>query len=505
MASGSASSSARSAAARHFVVGYASQVSLDRAVAGRDARVVRRVPALQTAEVVTTDPAGLRRAPGIRYVDRARGRAVAAEPALAPEIASSGLPFEWQYAATYADQVPLWVQQAASAVTIAVVDTGADLSAPDLAAKTPLTYNAVTHRSGGRDDVGHGTFVASLAAGSISNGEGIAGFGGDAQLMVVKANRGARQFDDVDEADAIVWATDHGARIINLSLGGGATSIVERKAVDYAVSHGVLLVASAGNLHAEGDPVQYPAALLQPPGSNGAPARGLSVGASDSAGVRASFSNANSTVSLAAPGVKVLGAVARSSVLSFQRMTLPGSSAGDYGYGSGTSYASPQVAGAAALVWGANPTLTAAQVADVLRRSASGSGSWSTELGYGVLDVARAVALAGETPAAVPPSVRLDVRRDGNRALISWSGAGAMAYRLTVVTDGSEARVVPTTGSWASFELVSGHSYAFTAEALDAQGMQVSSSSPYRITVQRPILKRTSLQRSHAPLKPRRR
>jgi serine protease len=119
------------------------------------------------------------------------------------------------------------------------------------------------------------------------------------------------------------------------------------------------------------------------------------VGASTRAGTRAAFSNAGSTVTLAAPGVHVLGAVARASNMGFQSAALPGSTAGAYGYGSGTSYAAPQVAGAAALVWAANPALTAAEVADVLRRSASGRGTWNADTGYGVLDVANAVALAG--------------------------------------------------------------------------------------------------------------
>ena len=476
---------------------YASQASLDRAIAGRDARVVRQVPALRTAEVLTTDPAGLGREPGIRSVTRARARTVAAEPALAQGTDAPGLPFEWQYAATHADQVPLWVQQAASAVTIAVVDTGADLTAPDLAAKTPLTYNAVTRKSGGRDDVGHGTFVASLAAGSISNGEGIAGFGGDARLMVVKANRGARQFDDVDEAAAIVWATNHGAKIINLSLGGGNTSAVERKAVDYAVSRGVLLVASAGNSHAEGDPVQYPAALLQPPDSNGAPGRGLSVAASDSAGVRASFSSANSTVSLAAPGANVLGAVARDNILSFQRVTLPGSSTGAYGYGSGTSYASPQVAGAAALVWGANPNLTAAQVADILRRSASGNGSWNAELGFGVLDVARAVALAGTTPAPH----RAFASTAAGTATARSSPGGAPARPRT----GSPS--APTAPTPASCRRPAPPRRTRSRQAiptpspprrLDAEGTTVSSSSPYRIVAEQShVLAKTKHKHRH--------
>ena len=79
---------------------------------------------------------------------------------------------------------------------------------------------------------------------------------------------------------------------------------------------------------------------------------------------------------------------------SYPRTELPGALGGLYGYGSGTSFAAPQVAGAAALVWAANPQLRAAQVASILEQTASGRGSWNAELGYGVLDVAAAVAKA---------------------------------------------------------------------------------------------------------------
>ena len=75
-------------------------------------------------------------------------------------------------------------------------------------------------------------------------------------------------------------------------------------------------------------------------------------------------------------------------------MTIPGSAGGLYGYGSGTSFATPQVAGAAALVWAANPQLRADEVASILEQTASGHGSWNAELGYGVLDVAAAVTRA---------------------------------------------------------------------------------------------------------------
>src|SRR5439155_4777483 len=108
---------------------------------------------------------------------------------------------------------------------------------------------------------------------------------------------------------AIVWAIDHGARIVNLSLAGPDTSSTEQTAIDYATSHGVLLVAAAGNEYGAGNPVEYPAALLQPVGSNGAGGTGLSVGASTPAGTRAGFSNTGSYISLAAPGDGVFSAL----------------------------------------------------------------------------------------------------------------------------------------------------------------------------------------------------
>ena len=217
--------------------------------------------------------------------------------------------------------------------------------------------------------------------------------------MVVQAGGAGGAFTDVDEAAAIVYAVDHGARIVNLSLGGPSTSSTEKRAVDYAVSKGALLVAAVGNDYLLGNPVEYPAALLQPIGSRGVGGSGLAVAASTIQGARARFSSTGSHVSLAAPGVGVFSAVSSSSPLSnYPRTVLPGSAGGVYGYASGTSFAAPQVAGAAALVWAANPQLRADEVASVLEQTATGHGSWNPELGYGVLDVAAAVARAQVTP-----------------------------------------------------------------------------------------------------------
>ena len=264
------------------VVSYTSERALRQALERHPARVVRRIHALQVAELRPAGEAArfaleIAREPGITRVEQTATRRSAAEPSLA---ASPEAAFQWQYAATHADLVPDAVTHATAGITLAVIDTGADLAAPDLAAKAPLAYNVRARSTAVSDPNGHGTFVASLAAGSTSNGDGIAGSSGDARLMVIEAADRQGSFTDLDEAAAIVYAVDHGARIINLSLGGPTTSSTERRAVDYAVAKGVLLVAAIGNSHGGGNPVEYPAALLQPVGSRGVGGRGLSVGAS---------------------------------------------------------------------------------------------------------------------------------------------------------------------------------------------------------------------------------
>jgi subtilisin family serine protease len=373
-------------------------------------RVVQRVPALHTAEIRIAGSGTLRtlRArPGIRFVQAIVPRTQTGDPVVT--AATSALPVEWQWSAMHADLVPQWALDQAAGVTIAVVDTGADLSAPTIAAKHPITYNVVGQSALVQDTVGHGTFVASLAAGALTGPAGLSGFGGAARLMVVQANKSGAGFSDIDEANAIIWAVDHGAKIINLSLGGPRTSIVECHAIDYAVAHDVLLVAAAGNAAEQGNPVIYPAALIG--------RRGLVVGAAGADGKRASFSTTGSYVDVLAPGVNVLGALASGGVPAglFSPVATPGWT-GSYGVGSGTSYAAPEVAGAAALVWAANPMLSARGVAAVIEGSASGRGTWTPDRAFDNVDIANAVAHAADAPlqqVMLPPGpVRaLKVRR----------------------------------------------------------------------------------------------
>jgi subtilisin family serine protease len=232
----------------------------------------------------------------------------------------------------------------AQPLTVAVVDTGANVCLPVLEAKHPATYDV---RTRGRDVVdrnGHGTQVASILARES----------GAARLLVIRAGSSSGAFTDANEAAGIRYAVDYGARIINLSLGGPRTSALERAAIRYAVAHNVLVIAAAGDDYSNRP--EYPAALL---GSGG-----LAVAAVSDNGTRALFSNTGPWVAIAALGAD------------------------------GTSFAVPRVAAAAARVWQANPRLTARDVVRILERTASGNGTRNDELGYGVVDVERALAAA---------------------------------------------------------------------------------------------------------------
>ena len=462
-------------AAGPFLVGYSGPGALTAALRTGHAQLVRRLGPLHVAEVRANDPAAMRRLPGIRFVVRPTARFSADAPPGPITTAAAGSALQWQYAATGEAGVPDTVLRAAAAIRIAVVDTGADLAAPDLAAKSPDTYNTRTGTSDVRDENGHGTFVASLAAGSVRNGDGFTGAGGDAQLLVVKSGSPSGAFTDMDEAAGIIYAVDHGARIINLSVGGPSTSSVERRAISYAVFCLKKKMAAVGNEHEFGDPVEYPAALLQPVGSAGVGGGGLAVAASTASGGRASFSNTGSWVSLAAPGENVLGDLSElSSPLVYPRTLLPGSPSGLYGFASGTSFAAPQVAGAAALVWAANPSLDAQQVAAILKETASGAGRWTPELGFGVIDVAAAVAHAQ----AGTRGILLSGTRSGSRVHLTWGGDGS-AYTIMVSVDGQTPRPVLSrtslTTTWVT--VPRGHTYSFTVAALDGVGAVVSTSA----------------------------
>src|SRR5919197_1864020 len=198
---------------RVVLVGYKTPAALRGALDASGGRLLRQLPQIRVAVVQVPAAAGtatLRGSAGIGYVADPVERRQLAEPALAPAAVPGGA-YEWQYAATHLDQLSAADLAAAAPITIAVIDSGADMTAPDLAAKSPAAWSVLYGSTDVSDVVGHGTFVSSLAAGSPTNGEGIAGFGGSAQLLVIQA--GGLYLDDVDIAAAITYAVDHGAKI----------------------------------------------------------------------------------------------------------------------------------------------------------------------------------------------------------------------------------------------------------------------------------------------------
>lgn len=260
-------------------------------------------------------------------------------------------------------------------VTIAILDTGVDLAHPDLFVRILPGYDFVNNDNDPQDDHGHGTHVAAIAAASTNNGEGVAGVNWGANILPVKVLNSSATGTYANVAAGIVWAVDHGAQVINLSLGGPAPSFVLNDAVNYAYQRGVILVASTGNAGAPS--VLYPAAYDPV----------IAVGATDSGNNLAGFSNYGAEVDVVAPGANIYSA-------------FPG---GGYGYRSGTSMAAPHVSGLAALLWGI-PGNGPARIRALIEANALdlGAPGWDVFFGSGLIQMDAAIlpALPTVTPEA---------------------------------------------------------------------------------------------------------
>lgn len=252
---------------------------------------------------------------------------------------------------------------------------------------------------------GHGTFVAGIVAATHNNDTGIDGINPNAKIMVLKALGGFSQGRGADIAQAIAYAADNGARIINLSLSPDFSSIVQ-DAVDYAEAKGVLVITAAGNESQNLD-------TLQPPGLR----RVMTVAATDSDDKRAAFSNTGSNINLAAPGVDVVSLRARRTDFMFNRPDSsyePGAAfLGDdsrYYRATGSSFAAAITSGVASLVWSQRPTLTHTEVQRILEQSARDVESPGRDrfTGYGIVD---AKAAMEADPAFYLQAAILGVRR----------------------------------------------------------------------------------------------
>jgi hypothetical protein len=265
------------------------------------------------------------------------------------------------------------ISMGSPAVVVAVLDTRVDTTHVDLAGKVIDGGNFVDPANdagtgcGSVDPmaVGHGTFVAGIIGARTNNATGVAGLGWNTRVLAVRALNDFGCGAESDLAAAIRAATDQGAAVANMSLSGPASSAVLNDAVTYAQGRGVILAAAAGN---EGVSIpRYPAAL---PGV-------LSVGATDTTDHTASFSNRGPWVDLLAPGEAIAS-------------TMRG---GGYGTGSGTSFASPIAAAAAALIVAAHPGITPAGVFSRLQRGAVAIAGTGNDSAWGRLDIGASLAL----------------------------------------------------------------------------------------------------------------
>ncbi|MGQ9490229.1 MAG: S8 family peptidase [Anaerolineae bacterium] len=331
-------------------------------------------------------------------------------------------------------------------IVLAVLDTGVDMTHPDLASAIwvnagEIPDNGVDDDGNGfvddvngwdfadndnspDDDHGHGTHVAGIAAATVNNRIGIAGVAGGVTIMPVDVFQGGiGTYEDLIRA--IIYAADNGAHVINMSLGASSYSRGEEMAVDYAWSRGAVVVAAAGNTSRES--YHYPAAHPNV----------IAVAATTADDYLASFSTRGEFVDVAAPG---------SSVYSTFR-------GGGYSYMSGTSMAAPHVSGLAALILSRNPGLTPAQVRSLIEATVDDLGPTGRDIyfGHGRINAERA--LIKTTPASGPPPPRpgpsLEVWPAGCQALIvdgdfedglgGWQVSGAVGVDATRAYSGTYA------------------------------------------------------------------
>ncbi|NBT25247.1 MAG: hypothetical protein EBT09_01530 [Actinobacteria bacterium] len=329
-------------------------------------------------------------------------------------LVNSGAKSSWAVAGSINSGTPMMV---------AVIDTGVQLDHEDLSKRlsaqqtwgrcdsgTCIGYSGSTSATRPYDYDGHGTHVAGIIAAETDNGIGVAGVAGDRPVSIMPVQvlgpDGTGTTDGV--AAGIDWAVSKGAKVINMSLGGDQDTQSVDLAIDAAYAAGVLVIVSAGNCGGYGwvnngcgsmNEKDYPAGYADTmPNKWGMNGNGklIPVAAIDSNNLVASFSTQQTYVAsngMSAPGVSILSTYVTAKVAS------------GYAYDSGTSMASPHVAGAAALIWSTFPSLTREQVRTSLRSSVmvtAGASQNPSAYGAGLLNIPGALSLAQMSCACAP-------------------------------------------------------------------------------------------------------
>lgn len=427
------------AGAARFAVGVDPAVSLHRVAARLPGAVSFRLAPLHALVVDAPSVRGVKRVRGVRWVEwlGSRRRRLAFTPT--DPLAAKQWYLQQDHAFDTWTDVPTL-----PSVSVAIIDSGIDISHPDLVGSI---INARSFVGGSpSDQAGHGTFVAGEIAAALDNNEGIAGIAFPAQLIVAKVVRPDFSISLEAEAEAIRWAADQGARVINLSLGGlrdprnpdrDTFSPLEAAAVDYAAAKGAVLVAAVGNAdQAPETPwpyASYPAALPH--------VIGVSALARD--GSVPLFSDRDQVYNdITAPGADIYSTLPRALTKQNPLCVDQGYSdcgPDEYRHAEGTSFAAPQVAAAAALFFAQRPTLTADQVTTLLERTAddvnASNGCPHCRLlrdaltGWGRLNIAKGLGvLAKGSP---PPADQLETNDD----------AGTQAKRIYGATKQIKATI----------------------------------------------------------------
>lgn len=269
-----------------------------------------------------------------------------------------------------------WAYSEGAGVTVAVIDSGVDSGHPDLKGQVLPGLDLVDpHDDGDTDLVGHGTTVSAIIAGRGDDHNGVIGIAPKSKILPVRVlNEENRYNDAIIVAKGVRWAVDHGARVINLSLGGNGSSPALAAAIDYAFARDVVVVACTGNTSASStDQVWYPA---REPGV-------IAVAGTDRAGDelwQGSITGKETVV--AAPATDLVGA-----------------RPGGYWKVQGTSFAAPMVSGTAALIRSRWPTMPAGEVVNRIIRTAKDLGAPGRDpvYGFGLIDPTRA--LTADVPA----------------------------------------------------------------------------------------------------------
>lgn len=279
-----------------------------------------------------------------------------------------------QYTLSLMQTIDAWeIETGNENVVVAIIDTGIDINHDEFAGRiSPLSYNSYTETVGLSaviDDHGHGTMVAGVIGANKDNGKGIAGIAQNVKLLVIKANVPTEgKFQDNALINGIYYAIEQGVDIINMSLGGTYLNPQTKTALDVAKNAGIVVVAAAGN---DGtNDLFYPAAF----------ATTLSISAIDAQKTLASFSNYGSTIDLTAPGVGIVTTSRNNGYVTT----------------SGTSFASPQVAGVLALLISRFPDLSRDALIERLILTSEDLGELGKDayFGHGMVNTYHALTLA---------------------------------------------------------------------------------------------------------------